>query len=593
MNNNSKFEFLKPFKAVTPFFRKNKRKIIIGSIFVLLNSATSILSPYVLKITIDDLQFHITIKKLAMYSSLIILITLIHGIFRYKMRKILITLSRVFEYEIHNQLYEHILRLPQKFFNITHTGDIMSKITNDVHAVRMVIGPSFMYMLNTIFTSLFAIIMMLSISTSLTLITLIPLPIISFSIAKIGKQIRSHFSKVQQAFSSMSIKAQENINGIREVKTFSREECEINEFNKISEEYLFHNKNLIKIYSIMHPLFFLLISLSGLLILFIGGKYVIDKKITLGAFVAFYSYLFLLAWPAIAVGWVINLIQRGSASMKRINELLEQMPIDKYKSNGTPVNLNYKSSEILLQINNLSFKYDEQPILKNINMQFPAYQFIAITGPTASGKSTILKQILRRYEIQTGSILFNNLPIDKIPIHDWLELIGYVPQDPFLFSDSIENNILLSCGDKNISEDFIIECLKIACIDSEISKMPQGIKTIIGERGITLSGGQKQRLSLARALAKKPLILLLDDPFSQVDVDTEYRIWEQLYNLNFAPIKIIISQRIHSIKMADKIYLLDNGSIKEEGTHESLLALNGIYSQLYQKQIIEQKIKTA
>lgn len=591
MKNLLNIETLKLYQPIYPFFYKNRKILLWGSIFVIMSSAISIISPYILKIAIDDLRANISIKKLGAYSFLIVFITFFHGIFRYKMRKILISLSRFFEYELHNQIYKHILNLPQRFFNKVHTGDVMSKITNDVHAVRMAVGPAFMYTLNTIFTSIFAISMMISINPLLTLLTLLPLPIMSFSGAKIGKKIRQYFSKVQKTFGDLSIKTQESVSGIREIKAFTREKCEINEFNKLNEVYLNYNKKLIKAYAIMHPLFFFIIGLSILIILCIGGKFVIDKKISLGSFVAFYSYLFLLAWPAIAIGWIINLIQRGTASMKRIKELLDEVPVN--KSAGKPLKTKkYQQQEqASLHIKNLSFKYNHNLVLKNINIIINSNQITAITGSTASGKSTLLKQILRRDELQSGFISFNDININEISLIDWLELISYVPQDPILFSNTIENNITLGTSN-SISTDYINECLKIACIDDEIAKMPHGIKTIIGERGITLSGGQKQRISLARALAKKPLILLLDDPFSQIDIDTEFRIWNNLTKFQYSPIKVIVSQRINSIQNADIIYVLDNGNIIEYGGHQSLVANKSVYYQLLQKQIIEQKIKT-
>lgn len=590
MKNLLNIEILKIYQPIYPFFYKNRKLLLWDSIFIIMSSAMSIISPYILKIAIDDLHTYISIKKLGFYSFLIIFMTFIHGIFRYKMRKTLISLSRFFEYELHNQLYKHILNLPQRFFNKVHTGDVMSKITNDVHAVRMAVGPAFMYTLNTIFTSIFAISMMISINPFLTLLTLLPLPIMSFSGAKIGKTIRHYFSKVQETFGDLSIKTQESINGIREIKAFAREECEINEFNKLNEDYLNYNKKLIKAYALMHPLFYFLIGLSILIILCIGGKFVIDKKISLGSFVAFYSYLFLLAWPAIAIGWIINLIQRGTASMKRIKELLDEIPINKSAGKSLIIKKYQQQEQLTLHIKNLSFKYNHNLVLKNINLIINSNQIIAITGSTSSGKSTLLKQILRRYELQNGSIFFNNININEISLIDWLKLIGYVPQDPILFSDTIENNITLGANN-SISIDYLDECLKIACIDDEIAKMPEAIKTIIGERGITLSGGQKQRISLARALAKMPLILLLDDPFSQIDIDTEFRIWKNLTKFQYSPIKIIVSQRLNSIQNADIIYVIDNGNIVEYGSHESLVANKSLYYQLLQKQIIEQKIK--
>lgn len=583
MVKEKKFDSLKVFITIIPFFKEYKKKLLIGVICIFFTSAFSILSPWILKLGIDDLRISISLKRLGFYSFLIILITFFHGIFRFGMRRVIISLSRIFEYQLHNRLYNHILKLPQSFYDKNYTGDIMAKITNDVHAVRMAIGPAFMYSINAFFTSLFAIYMMIKISPKLTVYSLLPLPIISIIIVKIGKTIRNFFGKVQEKFSELSIKSQENLNGIREIKAFARENKEIEEFKKVNEDYLKANKELIKIHILMDPFFIFMLGLSALIILWIGGIYVIEKKITLGSFVAFNSYLMLLGWPAIASGWVINLLQRGAASLQRINELLEELPIDKQK--GIPLSLNKNN---VLEISNLFFSYNDKNILENINIKINEGETILITGPTASGKSSLFKVLLKQYDYWKGKILFRGIQIKDIKTEDWLNLIGYVAQDSFLFSDTIENNVLIGTDKRDI--EFLIYCLRVAGIYDEIQQMPDGIKTIIGERGITLSGGQKQRITLARALYKKPLILLLDDPFSQVDVNTEYLIWNNLKKYPFSLIKIIISQRILSLKEVDRIYFFSNGKIIEEGNHTFLMSKKQHYYNLIQKQLIEEGI---
>lgn len=590
MASNKRFESIKVYKTILPFFKKQKYKIIIGSFLVLLNSLFSIISPWVLKIGIDDIKAGLSLKLLGFYAFLIILLTFINGVFRYAMRKILISLSRIFEYQLHNDIYEHTLKLPQSFFDTGYTGDVMSKITNDVHAVRMVAGPAFMYSMNTIFTSIFAISMMIKINPWLALYVLIPLPIISISIFNIGKKIRFYFSNVQEKFSEMSVKTQENLNGIREVKVFAREDTEIEEFKKINKDYVEQNRHLMKIYSLMHPFFVFLIGISALIILWIGGIYVDTNKISLGSFVAFNSYLLLMAWPAIALGWVLNLMQRGAASMKRINDLLEEPIKNKNEGSLNLIRDHKYYDNASIKLTQLHFAYDSIPVLADLNMQIHPHQTIAITGSTASGKSTLLKLILRRYDYQNGEIMFNNMPLKSIPIQDWLNMIGYVSQDSFLFSGTIENNLLL--GTASMNSEFIAECMKIACIDNEVEHMPEKMKTVIGERGITLSGGQKQRLSLARALIRKPHILIFDDPFSQVDINTEYHIWNNLKNYNYAPIRIFTSQRIHSIRDADTICVITNGQITESGTHQELLTKKGTYYRLFQKQLIKEGSQT-
>lgn len=586
MASSTRFESIKVYKTILPFFKKHKYKFIIGSLFVMLNSLFSIISPWVLKIGIDNIKAALSLKLLGFYALLIILLSFINGIFRYSMRKILVSLSRVFEYQLHNDIYEHTLKLPQSFFDTGYTGDVMSKITNDVHAVRMVAGPAFMYSMNTIFTSIFAITMMIKINPWLTLYSLIPLPIISISIFKIGKKIRFYFNNVQEKFSEMSVKTQENLNGIREVKVFAREDTEIEEFKNINKDYVEQNRHLMKIFSLMFPFFVFLIGISALIILWIGGIYVNANKISLGSFVAFNSYLLLMAWPAIALGWVLNIIQRGAASMQRINDLLRK-PIKNKNEGSSALICDHKNyDKASLQLSQLHFAYNSIPVLTDLNMQILPHQTIAITGPTASGKSTLLKLILRRYDYQDGEILFDNMPLKSIPIQDWLAMIGYVSQDSFLFSDTIENNLLL--GTATVDNDFMAECMKIACIDNEVALMPDKMKTVIGERGITLSGGQKQRLSLARALMRKSHILILDDPFSQVDINTEYLIWNNLKNYCHSPIRIFTSQRIHSIRYADTICVITNGQIAESGTHQDLLGRKGTYYRLFQKQLIKE-----
>ena len=464
----------------------------------------------------------------------------------------------------------------------------MAHATNDINAVRMFIGPAVMYSIDTLIRLVIVVTIMLSISWSLTLYALIPLPLLSFLVYYVGKKIHVRFTAIQEKFSELTTKAQENYSGIRVVKSYVREEGEIEDFRRMSKEYLVKNMSLVKVQAFFQPILFLITGISVVLVIWLGGIKVMQKELLLGDITALVMYLGILIWPMIAFGWVINIIQQAEASMLRLNKIFDE-PLeiqDTAKTNTAIVDINGE-----IEFKNVTFRYRENllPVLENINLKIPVGSTTAIMGHTGSGKSTLVNLIPRLYDISSGDMRIDGHPVDSIPLEVLRKNIGFVQQEPFLFSDSILNNI--GYGLKTIDEAKIFAAAKIAQFDKDVVDFPQGYNTIIGERGITLSGGQKQRATLSRALVLDPKILILDDSFSAVDTNTEEEILRNLKTFMKGRTSIIISHRVSTVKDADKIVIIDKGKIAEEGTHEELLALNGIYADIYFKQLLEKELE--
>lgn len=528
-------------------------------------------------------------RQLLIYAGLIVLIALVQGVFRFLMRQTIIVGSRLIENDFRNDLFAHLQKMSANFFQNMPTGDVMSRMTNDLSAVRMVLGPGIMYSVNTIFTLIFVMAMMLSINPLLTLIGFIPIPLMTFFVYRFGLQIHKRYKEIQVQYSRISTKAQENLAGIRIIKSYVREAYEVEEFNLLNKEYIDKNMAFVRVYAAFHPMMMFIVSLGLILVLLIGGRQIVNATISLGEFVAFTLYLGMLVWPSIALGWVVGIFQQGAASMERINVILDTRP----EIHDEPVRLPVNNIKGHIAIRDLTFSYDQSrtPVLKDINLEIESGTILAIVGRTGCGKSTVMNLLTRTYDPPPGTIFIDGVDIRQIPLQVLRQYTGYIPQETFLFSDTIKENITF--GIQAVGEESIVEAAQVAQIHDSITEFPEKYDTLLGERGINLSGGQKQRVCIARAIIKQPKILLLDDALSAVDTLTEERILENLRGVMKNRTCIWISHRISAIKAVDKIIVLDKGRIVEEGTHQELLILGGLYADLYEKQKLEEALDLA
>lgn len=579
---------MKNLFTLKKYFVRYKKKLFLGFLFILLSNAGTVYVPILLKDSINAIEKNTAVEQLINYALLIVAASLFAGIFRFFIRKTIIVVSREIEYDLRYDFWNHIQRLPLKFFQNNSTGNIMAHATNDITAVRMFLGPAVMYSTDTFIRLVIVLTIMISLDPLLTLYTLLPLPILSITVYKIGKKIHQKFTLIQEKFSEITTKTQENFSGIRVIKSYVREEGEIKHFNKLSREYLKRNMDMVKIQAAIMPFLYLITGLSIIIVIWVGGSGVISGEITLGGITAFVIYLGILIWPMIAFGWVINIVQRAEASMKRLNKIYSE-PYDIDDSNITDNKIKELKGEI--EFKNVSFRYgDNLPyILKDINLKIEKGSTVAIIGYTGIGKTTFINLIPRLYDVTEGQILIDGNDIKTIPLNVLRKEVGVVQQESFMFSDSVMNNI--SYGLREINKDRVIEASRIAHFDKDVEDFPLKFDTMVGERGITLSGGQKQRASLARALAIDPKILILDDSFSAVDTHTEEEILKSLKDFMKERTSIIISHRISTVKDADKIIVLSDGIIAEEGTHEDLVMLGGIYADLHFKQLLEKELE--
>lgn len=573
--------------SLKKYFLKYKSKLLFGVVFIFLSSVGYVYIPVAIKDAINELQTTMSYSTILSYALLIVGSSLISGIFRFYIRQTIIVVSREIEYDLRRDFWEHIQKLPLKYFQNTSTGNIMAHATNDINAVRMFIGPAVMYSIDTLIRFIMVIAIMASISLEVTLYSLLPLPILSILVYKVGKKIHERFTAIQEKFSELTTKAQENFSGIRVIKSYLREDFEIEEFTQLSKEYLHKNMRLVKIQALFQPILFLITGISVIIVVWMGGLKVISGELLLGDITAIIIYLGMLTWPMIAFGWVINIIQQAEASMKRLSIILsERLEIEDSKETNYAIKDLYGD----IEFRNVTFSYGKhlKPVLKGINLKIPRGTTLAIMGGTGSGKSTLINLIPRLYDLSDGELLIDGHPVKSIPLSALRKNIGLVQQESFLFSDTIENN--LAYGLHSFNESAVKNASRIARFDIDVRDFPSGYKTILGERGITLSGGQKQRASLARALVIDPKILILDDSFSAVDTHTEEEILINLREFMKNRTSIIISHRVSTVKDADKIIYIENGKIIEEGTHYELLALNGKYAEVHYKQMLEKEL---
>jgi ATP-binding cassette, subfamily B, multidrug efflux pump len=581
---------MKSLLPLIPYLKIRKWKLIWGTIFVSISIFLQSLYPMVIGNAVDEITNKTTNYSYLNYAFLSVGLILIGGVFLFLTRRTIIVASREIENDLRHDFFEHLQKLPKEFFDKTSTGDLMAHATNDINNIRNFLGPGIMYSIQTILRTVVTLIIMINISMKISLLALIPLPLITLLVYKVMKTVYGRSQKVQESFSALTTKVQENFSGIRVMKSYVREISEINRFVSVSADYQKKNLSLARIQSYSFPMMFLLTSLSVIIVVYFGGVEVINGKLSLGNVTEFIVYLGQLTWPMIAFGWVINLIQRASPSMDRIMKIRNTEPAVK---DGDGVSFDIKPENINgeIEFNNVSFKYPgtEYYVLKNINLKIKKGTSLGIIGQTGCGKSTLINLIPRVYDVEEGNLSVDGYDIKKIPLLTLRESVGIVPQESFLFSDTLEKNIAYSSD--FVTEEKMIESSKLAGLFKDVNMFPEKFKTLIGERGVTLSGGQKQRTSIARAIYKKPKILILDDSLSAVDTNTEEEILRGLKEVLSDRTTIIISHRISTLKNLDNIIVIDNHTIAEQGTHDELLEKKGIYYGIHVKQLLEEEIE--
>ena len=580
-------------KSVLPYFHPYRKGFALGLVCVLFANVFQVAGPWLLKLAIDGIgDPAVTRGHIAGLAGLIVLAALLGGAFRYGMRELLNGISRRMEADLRNDFFGHLLRLDPAFYGRVRTGDLMSHATNDTLAVRMAVGPAVMYTVNTAVTFALTLSLMLWMSPRLTMYAVLPLLALPPIMIRFGRVIHERFQRIQEQFSSLSTFVQENITGVRIVRAYGQEADQARRFDAFNEDYRSRNMRLVVSTGAFRPLLMLLAGISMVVVTWLGGLEVIAGRITVGDFVAFTFYLTLLVWPMIALGWVVNLYQRGAASMGRINKILRTEPA--VSAPATPVALNTPSGE--LRFEGVSFAYPgtSRSVLTDIDFTAPAGATVAVVGPTGSGKSTLVSLIPRLYDPTGGRILLDGVPLPQVDPRELRAVIGMVPQDAFLFSDTIATNIGLGRldGDAPDAEGAIRDAARVAQLDDQVQRFPSGYETMLGERGINLSGGQKQRAALARALARDPRILVLDDALSAVDTHTEARILADLRSVTETRTTFIISHRVSAVMHADLILVLEEGRIVQRGRHADLIGEDGTYARLLRRQLLEEDLES-
>ena len=583
-------------RTILPYFRPYRTGMLVGLLLVAISNFFTVAGPYLLKLAIDALEDPEVQRSLILqYAGLVVLAAILGGVARYGMRELLNGISRRIECDVRADFFRHLLKLDASFFARNRTGDLMSRLTNDTLAVRQAVGPAVMYSVNTTVMSTFVLSLMIWISPRLTLLALLPMLLLPPLVLGFGRIIHRRFERIQAQFSDLCTMVQENLTGVRLIRAYGQEKAQARYFERRNQEYADRNMNLIRASGLFHPSMALLTAAAMAVVLWVGGGLVMDGTITVGDFVAFTFYLNLLAWPMIALGWVVNLFQRGEASMGRINEMMHEEPRIRLTAGARTA----EHVEGAVEFRNVSFRYPgtERVVLKDLSFRAAPGEVVAVVGPTGSGKSSLVSLLPRIHDPTEGTILLDDIPLQEYDPTALRSVMGVVPQDSFLFSETIESNIGL--GLHNLDWDAetgppseVVDAARVAQLHEQIGELPGGYRTYLGERGINLSGGQKQRAALARALASDPHILILDDALSAVDTHTEALILDELRSALRGRTTFLISHRVTAVMNADRILVLEDGVLVEEGRHADLLAQGGVYAALLERQLLEQDLES-
>ncbi|MEQ1574767.1 MAG: ABC transporter ATP-binding protein [Vicinamibacterales bacterium] len=600
---------MSPLRRLLGYMARYRRSFLLGFVCIVLSTGIALAGPWVLKYAIDDLTAGVTMGKVRMYALGLFALTIVGAIFRFLMRRIIIGASRDIEFDLRHDFFTALQRLDLAYFQRNRTGDLMSRATSDLNAVRMMVGPAVMYTATTVLGFIVAVGLMLSIDGRLTLLTLVPLPFVSIIVRYFGSAIHRRFEAIQEQLSEISAQTQETLSAVRVIRAYGQEQYAIERFRLANEEYVRRNKGLIRLQGAYYPSMGLLMGFAAMLVLWLGSREVVAGRMTLGELVAFNAYLMLLSWPMIAFGWVTNLLQRGMASWKRMLEVMDAVPavadrvldgVDGGDGVVVGADLKVRPDTVhpdtvpgAIEFRNLTFAYGDHVVLRDVSAVFPAGTTTAIVGATGSGKSTLLGLLPRLHEPPRGTVFIDGVDVLDMPLETLRGAIGFVPQEPFLFSASIAENVAFGARGAQGDRDRVEEAAGLARLDKDLSDFPKGYDTLVGERGITLSGGQKQRTAIARALAIDPRILVMDDALSSVDTYTEEEILSRLAAVMRERTTILVSHRVSTVRGADQILVLDDGRIVERGTHDALVRHNGLYADLYRKQLLEEELEAS
>ena len=594
---------MSPARRLLSYAARYRGSFLLGFAAVVATTSIGLASPWFLKHAIDDLNAGVTMEKVRLYALVMFVLAAAGGVFRFLMRRVIIAASRDIEYDLRNDFFAALQRLDLAYFQRNRTGDLMSRATSDLSAVRQMVGPAVMYTASTVLGFVVSVSLMLSIDVRLTLYSLIPLPFVTFVVRYFGSAIHRRFEAIQAQLSNISAITQEALSGVRVVRAYGQEPFEIARFQAANEEFVRRNRSLILLQGAYYPSMGLLMGVAAMLVLWLGSREVVAGRMTVGELVAFNAYLMLLSWPMIAFGWVTNLLQRGMASWLRILEVFDAVPAitdddaDEGRLKPAPTSREYVVSGFSrtpirgdVEFRDLTFAYGDRVVLHDISATLPAGTTTAIIGATGSGKSTLLNLLPRLHQPPPGTVFVDGVDVRRIPLEALRGVIGFVPQEPFLFSATIAENIALGARDTQAERPQIERAGALARLDKDLPDFPKGYDTVVGERGITLSGGQKQRTAIARALAVEPRILILDDALSAVDTYTEEEILSRLAEVTSERTTILVSHRVSTVRHADQILVLDEGRIVERGTHEALLEAGGPYADLHRMQLLEEEL---